>query len=92
MSKKFVLTVSVVCFAVGALISNTVFAEKTKKADGLYKELELFCNIRVLDSYSREGWKLGKEPVFCQQKQLLESGQSRKGYEVFSAHPLKYFL
>ncbi|MFH1854320.1 MAG: S41 family peptidase [Candidatus Omnitrophota bacterium] len=44
MNKKFALTVGVVCFACGLMISGIGLAEKTKKTGDLYKELELFSD------------------------------------------------
>ncbi|MBU0759572.1 MAG: S41 family peptidase [Candidatus Omnitrophica bacterium] len=44
MSRKFVLIVSVACFAIGLLVSNKGLAEKASKTDSIYKELELFSD------------------------------------------------
>ncbi|MBU1888087.1 MAG: S41 family peptidase, partial [Candidatus Omnitrophica bacterium] len=44
MSKKFILTMSIACFAIGLFISNAGLAEKTNKVDSMYKELELFSD------------------------------------------------
>lgn len=44
MSKKIVLATGIICFACGLLISSIGLAEKSKKTDDLYKELELFSD------------------------------------------------
>ncbi|MBU3911018.1 MAG: S41 family peptidase [Candidatus Omnitrophica bacterium] len=44
MSRKFVLTMSIACFAIGLFISKAGLAEKTNKVDSMYKELELFSD------------------------------------------------
>ncbi|MBU4343763.1 MAG: S41 family peptidase [Candidatus Omnitrophica bacterium] len=44
MNKKIAILIVLVSFAVGVVISNVGFAERTRSTDELYKELELFSD------------------------------------------------